>query len=71
MQKNTLRLAMPWPEVKELLKEANSNLSDDDLEYEPGKEDELLERLAKKMGRNSDHIRSWIESVSSNERPAF
>ena len=71
MKKNTLRLAAPWPQVKELLKEVNSDLSDDDLEYEPGKEDELLGRLSKKMERNSDHIKAWIESVSSNKRPAF
>ena len=71
MKENTLQLAAPWPQVKELLKEANSDLSDEDLEYEPGREDELLERLSKKMERNRDHIRAWIESVSSNKRPAF
>jgi hypothetical protein len=71
MKENTLRLAAPWPQVKELLKEANSDLSDEDLEYEPGKENELLERLSKKMKRDTDHIRTWIESVSSNKRPAF
>jgi uncharacterized protein YjbJ (UPF0337 family) len=71
MKKNTLRLAAPWQQVKELLKEVNSDLSDDDLEYQPGKEDELLERLSHKMERNSDHIKAWIESVSSNKRPAF
>ena len=71
MKKSTLRLAAPWQQVKELLKEVNSNLSDEDLEYEPGKEDELLERLAKKMERDSDHVKAWIESVSSNKRPAF
>jgi uncharacterized protein YjbJ (UPF0337 family) len=71
MEKNTLHLAAPWPQVKELLKEANSNLSDEDLEYEPGKEDELLERVSKIIGRDKDHVKAWIESVSSNKRPAF
>ena len=71
MEKNSLRLTAPWPEVKELLKEANSDLSDEDLQYEPGKDDVLLERLSKKMGRSSEHVKAWIESVSSNKRPAF
>lgn len=33
-----LSLLAPWPEVKELLKEVNSELSDEDLIYEPEKE---------------------------------
>lgn len=48
MENTALHLAAPWPQVKELLKEANGNLTDEDLEYEPGHEQVLLERLAKK-----------------------
>ncbi len=66
-----LQLLAPWSEVKERLKEVNSELSDVDLLYEPGSEMELLERLAKKIGRDTDHVKAWIESVSANERPAF
>jgi hypothetical protein len=71
MEKNILRLEAPWPLVKELLMEANSNLNDEDLQYDPENEEVLLERLAKKMGRDKDHIKAWIESVSANKRPAF
>jgi len=71
MENITLHLAAPWPQVKELLKEANSSLTDEDLEFEPGHERLLLERLAKKMKRDTAHIKAWIESVSSNQRPAF
>lgn len=71
MEKITLRLETPWPEVKELLKETNSSLTDEDLLYDPENEELLLERLAKKMGRDKLHIKGWIESVSANERPAF
>jgi hypothetical protein len=70
MTKSTLRLEAPWPRVKELLKEVNSNLTDEDLEYDPGNETALLERLAKKMNRDTEHIRGWIESVSANKRLA-
>ncbi len=65
-----LKLEAPWPQVKELLKEANSNLTDEDLYYTPGSEDALLQRLAKKMDRSTEHIKGWIESVSSNKGKA-
>ncbi len=71
MENVVLHLAAPWPQVKELLKEVNSNLTDEDLEYEPGCEQVLLERLSKKMNRDTAHIKAWIESVSSNQRPSF
>jgi uncharacterized protein YjbJ (UPF0337 family) len=59
-----LKLEAPWDEVKEKLKEVNYDLTDEDLAYQPGQEEQLLKRLAKKMNRSSDEIRGWIESVS-------
>ena len=61
-----LKLHAPWEEVKEKLKEADVELTDQDLEYNPGNEDELLSRLENKLGKSKDAIRSWIESISSN-----
>ena len=61
-----LKLESPWEEVKEKLKEINGDLTDEDLAYEPGEELVLLERLAKKMGRDLPAIKAWIESVSFN-----
>ncbi|HUR66935.1 MAG TPA: hypothetical protein VMZ03_11365 [Chitinophagaceae bacterium] len=61
-----LRLKAPWDEVKEKIKEANSDLSDVDLFYAPGKDEELLQRLGKKMDRSPAAIKAWIESISSN-----
>ena len=61
-----LKLESPWEEVKEKMKENNIHLTDDDLLYEPGKEDALLERLAKKMDRSKDEVRALIESISFN-----
>ena len=66
-----LSLLAPWPEVKELLKEVNSELSGEDLIYEPEKGEELIQRLSVKMGRTKEHIKAWIESVSANTRPSF
>jgi hypothetical protein len=53
--------------VKERMKENNIDLSDKDLEYIPGQEEELLQRLEKKMNRSRDQVVAYIESISSNE----
>jgi uncharacterized protein YjbJ (UPF0337 family) len=65
-----LKLEAPWEEVKEWLKEINTDLTDDDLAYEPGQAQSLLERLAKKMNYTPDEIRRWVESVSYNRGKA-
>lgn len=65
-----LKLEAPWVDVKELIKEINPQLTDEDLEYTDGNEEELLERLAVKMNRSKDHIKDWIESVSYNKGKA-
>lgn len=67
METQPLKLAVPWEEVKELLKETNIDLSDEDLDYKPGEEDALLERLQKIMGKSKEEIRYLIESVSANK----
>ena len=59
-----LNISIPWEEVKEKLLEAEPHLTEADLAYEKGKEEELLERLGKKMGRTSDQVKGWIESVA-------
>lgn len=62
-----LNLGSRWEEVKERLKENDINLSDQDLEYREGGEEELLERLAGKMKKSKDEVRQYIESIASNE----
>lgn len=62
-----LELEKPWKFVKGKLMEHNTGLTEDDLYYEEGKEDELLDRLSKKMGRSKMEIKDWIESLSFNE----
>ena len=61
------KLISPWSSVKEKIKETNIELTDADLDYVPGKEEELLAHLAKKMNRSPEEIKSWIESVSANQ----
>jgi uncharacterized protein YjbJ (UPF0337 family) len=70
MDSHPFNLSAPWNVVKERMKENNINLTDEDLEYEPGKEDELLGRLQQKMKRSKDDIKILIESISSNTERA-
>lgn len=70
MQSQKLRLSSPWEEVREKLKETNIELTDQDLEYEPGKEEELLERLQNKINKPKEEIRVLIESLDVNSGKA-
>ncbi len=67
MGDHKLKLQRPWEYVKEMLKENDLELTDEDLYYAPGKEDELLERLAKKKNRTKEEIKILIESISAND----
>lgn len=62
-----------WNEVKGKLKKTYGNLTDDDLKYEEGKEDELLGRLQKKTGKTKDELKKWFrsgnEKSTENSRP--
>ena len=51
-----------WNSLKGKLKQAYGNLTDDDLKYEEGKEDELLGRLQKKTGKTKDDLKKWFNS---------
>ncbi len=47
----------------ERIKQANGSLTDDDLKYEEGKDDELLGRLQQKLGKGRDDVVRWIKSL--------
>ena len=57
-----LRFKGSWNEVKGKLKQKYADLTDDDLTYIEGKDDELLGRLQRRLGRSRDEIRREIES---------
>ena len=71
MRDYELKLEAPWSEVKEMLQEINGNLTDEDLEYEKGREKELLDHLAQKMHKSIYEVKGWIESVSHNRGLAY
>jgi hypothetical protein len=66
MRDYELKLEAPWNEVKDMIQEINVDLTDADLQYERGREKELLERLSRKMHKSVPEVKGWIESVSHN-----
>lgn len=66
MKHPQLNLETPWEEVKEKIKERNVELTDEDLEYQPGNEAALLQRLSAKMHRSEEEVKHYIESISHN-----
>jgi uncharacterized protein YjbJ (UPF0337 family) len=52
-----------WDIAKGKAKQEYGDLTDDDLTYEEGKEDELLGRLEKKMGKTKDQVKEWIDNL--------
>jgi uncharacterized protein YjbJ (UPF0337 family) len=52
-----------WNQVKGKLKQKYGQLTDDDLTFSEGKEDELLGRLQQKLGKNKEDLRAQIEKL--------
>ena len=48
---NTTEIKGNWNELKGKMKQKFADLTDDDLLYEEGKEDELYGRLQQKLGK--------------------
>ena len=55
-----LQMKGTWNEVKGKLKQKYGQLTDDDLMFAEGKEDELLGRLQKRLGKSKDELRAEI-----------
>lgn len=60
---NKLTFKGEWNEVKGKLKQKYAQLTDDDLTFVEGKDDELLGRLQKKLGHAKDDIRKFIADL--------
>ena len=63
MESWKLKLKGNWNEVKGKIKQKYGNLTEDDLIYEEGKDDELLGRIQQKIGQSKEDVKKWIESL--------
>lgn len=52
-----------WHEVKGKLKQKYAQLTDDDVTFAEGKDEEMLGRLQQKLGKTKEQIRSEIADL--------
>lgn len=52
-----------WNELKGKVKQQYADLTDNDLLYEEGKEDELLGKLQKATGKTRDEVEEWLDKM--------
>lgn len=52
-----------WNQVKGKLKQEYGDLSDEDLTYEEGKEDELLGKIQEKTGKTKSEVKDFIDKL--------
>lgn len=57
----SLELKGNWNVIKGKLKQKYAQLTDDDLTFVDGKEDELLGRLQTRLGKTKEQIRDEVE----------
>lgn len=63
MESWKLKLNGSWNDVKGKMKKAYGDLTEDDLAYEDGQDDELLGKIQKKLGKTKEEVKAWIESL--------
>ena len=62
-QANKLRVKGTWNETKGKLKQKYAELTDDDLLYVEGKEDELYGRVQQRLGKNRAEVEKIFEEL--------
>ena len=65
---DNLELKGNWNVFKGKLKQAYGDLTDNDLRYEEGKEDELWGRLQNKTGRTREELTNWLKGKGERDR---
>jgi len=60
---NKLQFKGGWNEVKGKLKQKYGKLTDNDLTFAEGKDEELLGRLQTRLGKSKEELRKEIEDL--------
>lgn len=60
---NTTELKGNWNELKGKLKQKFADLTDDDLLYVEGKDDEMYGRLQQKLGKTKDELKDLFRDL--------
>lgn len=62
---NKLQIKGNWNVIKGKLKQKYGHLTDDDLTFVEGKEEELLGRVQTRLGKTKNEVRDEIEQFGS------
>lgn len=60
---NNLQIKGRWNDIKGKVKQAYGDLTEDDLKYEEGQEDELLGKLQQKTGKAKEELVQWLNNL--------
>jgi uncharacterized protein YjbJ (UPF0337 family) len=61
---DTLRIKGNWNQLKGKIKQKYPILTDEDLMFVEGKEDDLLGRIQRKTGKSRDEVVNYINSIN-------
>jgi hypothetical protein len=59
-----LQIKDRWPEVKARIKSTYPDIADEDLNYEEGNEEELLDVLEGQTGKSREELVEWLNLLS-------
>lgn len=60
---DNLQLKGNWNEIKGKLKKTYGDLTEEDLYYTEGKEEELIGRLQKRLGKSREEVRKILRNT--------
>lgn len=60
---NDLKIKGNWNEKKGKLKQEYAELTDEDLTYAEGKEEELVGKMQKRLGKSKDEVEDIIRNA--------
>lgn len=63
MSATTDKIKGNWNQIKGKLKEEYGELTDDDLTYTAGQEDQLIGKIQEKTGKTKDEIKGVIDRL--------
>ena len=58
-----LRTRSNWTELKGKIRQAYGDITDDDLEYAEGKQEEWFGKIGNKIGKTAQDVKAWIKGL--------
>jgi len=58
-----LRARSNWTETKGKIRQQYGNLTDDDLEYTEGTQEEWFGKIGDKIGKAAQDVKAWIHNL--------